>query len=158
MSKHRKKSKNSKPSNNVEQHPEVIIRRQPPGREGPLIELSCRRIERDDDSICVTAYTSTRQAQISITLEEAESFFEQAMLLVSDEKEQPIGGSIFLDTRAGETGARISFTVDNPESYNANVEVADKSGRVCVSVDRGALERFLFAATEGICQDLEDDD
>lgn len=149
-------SKHRKNSNT--QHAEVIIRRQPANKEFPVIELSCRRIKRDDDSICVTAFSTTSQAQISMTLEEAESFFEQAMLLVTDEKERPVGGSIFFDTRVGDSGARLTFVVEDPESYAANVEVRDKSGSVTVTVDRAALERFLFAATEGICQDLEDDD
>lgn len=151
-----RKSKSRRVQNH--RHAAEVIVRGSPKNEDPVILLACRRVEQEDDCIRMTAYTTSAQAEVSMTIEEAEAIFEQAQLLVNDEKQRPIGGNVFLDTSIGDSGGRVQFSLDDPESYTAVVEIRDKLSVVSQAIDRGVLDRFLFSAIEGICQDLEDDD
>lgn len=118
--------------------------------------------ERDDDSIYIVApQDDDHSLEISLQLKEAEDFLELVIPLVSDSKERPFGGTLYVSTITGDSGARLEFTVESPEDYVAQVIIFEGrklDGGAKFDVDRGALERFLYAVLEGICDDMEDDD
>lgn len=130
------------------------------------IQLSCGRklaaTEREDDSVYVVAATEGDSAEIFMTLDEAEDFLEIVRPLVSDAQERPFAGSLWVDTVVGGQGARLKISVADPEDYDAAVEITELHGEeqanVTVKVNRGILERYIVAALEGICDDLDDED
>lgn len=131
------------------------------------ILLSCGRkvasSERDDDSIYFVApRTDDDSTEISLQLREAEDFLEMVLPLVSDDKERPFGGSLYVSTIIGDSGARLSFAIENTDDYVAHVALLERrrEGETITQfdADRESLERFLYAALEGICDDMGDDD
>jgi hypothetical protein len=105
----------------------------------------------------LSAFTEKDSAKITLKLEEAEKYFEMAILLTNDEKQLPISGSLSVDTTVGESGGRLTLSIARAEDETATVEVRNKV-TVSHTVDRLTLERFWFACREGLCEDLEDDD
>lgn len=132
------------------------------------ILLSCGRksaaSDRDDDSIYFVAPRSADEdaVEISLQLTEGEDFLELVIPLVSDDKDRPFGGLLFVSTIIGDSGARLSFCIENTDDYMARVELVERrqgdETAAKFDADREALERFLYAALEGLCDDMEDDD
>ena len=152
----KKKSQQPKSSKIPDHQVDVVIR---DGMGGVI--LACGRnppVKDEDDSVHVVATQDGRRATIDVTLDEAEDFFDQGISLVADSKKRPVGGTIFIDTDIGDGGARLDLSVSDPNDYRVKVHLQDGDGEISLEIERNVFERFLFAALDGICPDVEDDD
>jgi hypothetical protein len=144
------KNRNKRPTSI--QHVRIVVTM--PGAEQDI--LACHA-EKDSIHVSIKLADDGR-ANIYMSSDEAEDFFDQAISLVSDDKQRPIAGHVFIDTTTGENGGRMAITVADPEAYTATVTITQKTQVGTCTVDRGVLERWLFSVVEGLLQEMEDDD
>jgi hypothetical protein len=114
---------------------------------------------RDDDCVYLLVVDKDDGHEISLTLEEAEPFFDRAISLVDDHKHQPISGSVEIHVVMG--GHDYSFAIDvaGPEDEVAGVTLTREGVAHSIGpIMRPVLHRFLVGCLEAICDDLDGDD
>lgn len=119
----------------------------------------CRLAEKDT-VVLRLVQDEDATVQMTVLVEEAEAFFDQALSLVTDKKHRPICGALYLDTSAEHThGERLEISFDEPDSLGARIKMtADGEKTAQMYVERLGLERFLFSALEGLFPEIDDDD